>query len=81
MPHLWQKTYKCSNGSRKIEMTLNSRSQPHDEVKVLINLLLESQNKQRKAFASKVTVSEKAQEATCLVAELIVQKRRKSHSW
>jgi hypothetical protein len=38
----------------------------------------ESQNKQSKAFVSKVTVSEKAQEASYLVAELIAQKR-KSH--
>jgi hypothetical protein len=33
--------------------------------------LLESQNKQSKAFVSKVTVSEKAQEASYLVAELL----------
>jgi hypothetical protein len=37
---------------------------------------LESQNKQSKAFVSKVTVSEKAQEASYLVAELIAQKRK-----
>jgi hypothetical protein len=39
---------------------------------------LESQSKESKAFVSKVTVSEKAQEASYLVAELIAQKR-KSH--
>jgi hypothetical protein len=38
--------------------------------------LLESQNKQHKAFVSKVTVSEKAQEASYLVAELTAQKRK-----
>jgi hypothetical protein len=35
--------------------------------------LLEFQNKQNKAFVSKVTVSEKAQEASYLVAEFITQ--------
>jgi hypothetical protein len=40
---------------------------------------LESQNKQSKAFVSKLTVGEKAQEASYLVAELIAQKR-KSHT-
>jgi hypothetical protein len=37
--------------------------------------LLEYRNKRSKAFISKVTVSEKAQEESYLVAELIVQKR------
>jgi polyhydroxyalkanoate synthesis regulator phasin len=41
--------------------------------------LLESQIKLSKAFVSKGTVSEKAQEASYLVAELIAQKR-KSHT-
>jgi hypothetical protein len=41
--------------------------------------LLDSQNKQNRAFVSKVPVSEKAQEANYLVAELIAQKR-KSHT-
>jgi hypothetical protein len=41
--------------------------------------LLESQNKKSKAFVSKVTVSEKAQDASYLVAELTAQKR-KSHT-
>jgi hypothetical protein len=41
--------------------------------------LLESQNKQSKAFVSTVTVGEKAQEASYLVAELIPQKM-KSHT-
>jgi hypothetical protein len=40
--------------------------------------LLKSQNEQRKAFVSKVTVSE-SQEASYLVAELIVHKM-KSHT-
>jgi hypothetical protein len=39
---------------------------------------LESQNKQSQAFVIKVTVNEKAQEASYLVAELVAQKR-KSH--
>jgi hypothetical protein len=37
--------------------------------------LLESKNKKRKHFVSKVTGSEKAQEASYLVAELIAQRR------
>jgi hypothetical protein len=41
--------------------------------------LLESQNKQSQAFVSKVKVSEIAQEASYLIAELIPQKR-KSHT-
>jgi hypothetical protein len=40
--------------------------------------LLESQNKQSKAFVKKVLFSEKAQEASYLAAELITWKR-KSH--
>jgi hypothetical protein len=40
---------------------------------------LASQNKHSKAFVSKVTVSDKAQETSYLVAELIAQKR-KSHT-
>jgi hypothetical protein len=35
---------------------------------------LESQNKQSKAFVSKVKVGEKAQEASYLVVELIARK-------
>jgi hypothetical protein len=38
--------------------------------------LLKSQNKQSKAFVGKVTVNENAHEASCLVAELIAQKRK-----
>jgi hypothetical protein len=38
--------------------------------------LLESQNKQSKAFVSKVIASEKAQEASYLVGEFIAQKRK-----
>ena len=41
--------------------------------------LLETQRKQSAAFVSKVSVSENAQEASYLVAELIAQKR-KSHT-
>jgi hypothetical protein len=41
--------------------------------------LLDSQNKQRKVFEEKVTISEKVQEASYLVAELIAQKM-KSHT-
>ncbi|CAI9717953.1 Hypothetical predicted protein [Octopus vulgaris] len=41
--------------------------------------LLESQKKQSTAFMSKVSVSEKALEASYLVAEIITQKR-KSHT-
>ncbi|XP_068115889.1 zinc finger BED domain-containing protein 5-like [Hyperolius riggenbachi] len=41
--------------------------------------LLQSQSKQSQAFVKKVTVSEKAQEASYLVAELLAQKR-KSHT-
>jgi hypothetical protein len=37
---------------------------------------LESQNKQSKAFVSEVTASEKVQEASYLLAELIAQKRK-----
>jgi hypothetical protein len=36
--------------------------------------------KQRKAFVSKVTVTEKAQQASCLVSKLNSQKR-KSHTF
>jgi hypothetical protein len=61
MPHLWQTTEKCSNGSSKIEATLNYKLQP---------------NKQNQAFVSKVTASEKAQEASYLVTELTTQKRK-----
>jgi hypothetical protein len=42
-------------------------------------LFLESHSKHSQAFVSKVTVSEEAQEARYLVAELIAQKR-KSHT-
>jgi hypothetical protein len=38
--------------------------------------VLESQNKQSKAFVSKVTVSEKDYETSYLTAELIAQKRK-----
>jgi hypothetical protein len=41
--------------------------------------LLASQNKQSKAFVRKVTVSEMAQDASYLAAELTAQKR-KSHT-
>lgn len=41
--------------------------------------LLDSQNKQRKFFEKKVTMSEKAQEASYLVAELVA-KKMKSHT-
>jgi hypothetical protein len=44
-----------------------------------IKWLLESQNKQTKAFVKKVTSSGKTQEAGYLVAEIIAQKR-KSHT-
>jgi hypothetical protein len=37
---------------------------------------LESQNKQSKAFVKKVAFSEKTQEASCLVPEIIAQARR-----
>jgi hypothetical protein len=40
---------------------------------------LDSQDKQRKVFEEKVTISEKAQEARYLVAELVAQKM-KSHT-
>jgi hypothetical protein len=74
----WQTTYKCSNGSCKIEKTLHIHltSKCADYFK----RLLESQNKQSKAFVKKVTFSEKAQEASYLVAELIAQKKE-SRSW
>jgi hypothetical protein len=42
--------------------------------------LLESQSKQRKVLEKKVTISEKTQEASYLVAELLVQKMKKSHT-
>jgi hypothetical protein len=38
---------------------------------------LDSQDKQRKVFDNKVTVSEKAQEASYLVAELVAQKLKR----
>ena len=41
--------------------------------------LLDSQQKQRKVFKKKVTISDKAQEASYLVAELVA-KKMKSHT-
>ena len=41
--------------------------------------LLDSQQKERKAFKRKVTISDKAQEASYLVAELVA-KKMKSHT-
>jgi hypothetical protein len=63
-------TYKCSNGSSKTKTT-----QPHEQY--YSEWLMESRNKQSKAFVSEVTASEKAPEASYLVAELNAQKRRK----
>jgi hypothetical protein len=67
---LRQATYKCSNGLSKIAATLSYMTSKSADY---FKRLLDSQNKQSKAFVSKVTVSEKALEASHLIAELIVR--------
>jgi hypothetical protein len=79
MPHLLQTTYKHSNGSSQIEQHLTTNQPMTSKGADYFKQLLESQNKQHKAFVIKVTVSEKAQEASYFVAELTAEKR-KSHA-
>jgi hypothetical protein len=44
-----------------------------------VQRLLDSQGKQHKVFEKKATISEKVQEASYLVAELVAQKNEKSY--
>jgi hypothetical protein len=69
-------TFKCSNGSKKLKRHLTAnRSHMTGKSADYFKRLLESQNKERKAYVSKITGSEKTQEANYLVAEFIAKKR------
>ncbi|PNF16717.1 hypothetical protein B7P43_G05335, partial [Cryptotermes secundus] len=64
----------------KLKRHLTTKSQPQTSKGAdYLKQILESQNEERKAFVGKVTVSERAQGSSCLVAELVVQKRE-SHT-
>jgi hypothetical protein len=63
-------------GPRKVKLTFQKQPQPAIKKIHYFQRLLDSQNKQRKVSEKKVTISEKAQEASYLVAELIAQKMK-----
>jgi hypothetical protein len=76
---LLEKTIKYGYGPGKIRHFTPNHSHLLKEKNDYFQRLLDSQNKQRKVSEKKVTVSEKAQEASYLVAELIAPKM-KSHT-
>jgi hypothetical protein len=71
-------TQKCSNGSSKTEKTLTTNySHMASKSADYFKRLLDAQSKQSKAFVSKLTVGEKAQEASYFIAELIAKKKKR----
>jgi hypothetical protein len=83
VPHLWQTTYKCNNGFSKIETTYLTTNHIHrtGESADYFKELWNPKTNKSKAFVSKVTVSEKAQEASYLVALTYSLEKEKSCSW
>jgi hypothetical protein len=69
-----RKYYRTRQRSRQSEVETSQLTTATYQIKNdYFQRLLDSQNKQRKVFEKKVTVSEKTQEASYLVAELLSQ--------
>jgi hypothetical protein len=71
--HLWHTNAAVAPAKLKRHLTTN-HSHLTSKCAYCFKWLLESQNYQSKAFVKKVTIGEKAQEASYLVAELTAQK-------